>query len=451
MANTFYRTFSGNVGSTLTAVGNLTIGSSGGAIVIGLSITNTDPQVTYVDVTVNNGAKDFYITRGAPIIGGSTLVVVGKEQKLVLQPSDQVRVRSANGVNNANVDVTMSYMQTDAVGLTIEGARSPWVYSNAITYNTSLTSILYDGTKFVAISGAVSPYGNVGAVSTDGITWTQTSMVADTNLVLDLAYNGTNLYVYPLYGSRNVATSSDGITWTKQTNVIPDIGLSGGPAISTIAYGNGKFVALDQVAAVSYISTNGTSWSIGANVGGANTPGNLNAGFNMGIQYAAGTFLALNQSTYDNSTYKFFYSTDGVTWGNSAVTVSGQQWKYGYGGGVWVALPSSGADIKTGMISTDNGHTWSNVSLPNLGQKFGSVVHDGQRFIGISSYWAGDTTGYANGISSSDGVTWANLTMPAGSNLGSSSINKTSAYGAGRVVGMSGTVAYGNALILHSA
>ena len=449
MANTFSRVFTGNVGTTLTTVGNLTIGSSSGAIVLGLSVSNTSLQAIYADVTVYDGARDFYIARSAPILGGSTLVIVGKEQKIVLQPSDQVRVRASNG---ANLDVVMSYMQTDTVGLTIEGARSPWVYSNAIASTTALSSVLYDGSKFVAISSALGfPNSNTGAYSADGITWTQTSMVPTTYGAYDLAYNGTNLYVYPLYGSRNVATSSDGITWSKQTNVIPDIGLSGGPAISTIAYGNGKFVALDQVAAVSYISTNGTSWSIGANVGGANTPGNLAAGFNMGVQYAAGTFLALNQSTYDNTTYKFYYSTDGVTWGNSAVTVSGQNWKYGYGGGVWVALPNSGADIKTGMISTDNGHTWANVSLPNLGQKFASVVHDGQRFIGISSYWAGDTTGYANGISSSDGVTWANLTMPAGSNLGSSSINKTSAYGAGRVVGMSGTVAYGNALILHSA
>lgn len=448
MANLFYRKYSSNIGNIVTAVGGYTVGSNVGAIAIGISVTNTTVNAVTANVSIYNGIQDVYLVKNAPILPNSTLIPVGKEQKIVMQPNDQLRVQSSTA---SSLDVQMNIMETDAYGMTYDGSTNTWVYSNAIASTTALTSVLYDGTKFVAISSAIGfPNSNTGAYSADGVNWTPMSMVPTTYGAYDLAY-GAGAYVYPLYGSRNVAVSSDGITWTKQTNVIPDIGLSGGPAISTIAYGNGRFVALDQVAAVSYISTtNGASWTIGANVGGANTPGNLAAGFNMGVQFAAGTFLALNQSTYDSTTYKFYYSADGVTWGNSAVTVSGQNWKYGYGAGKWVALPSSGADIKTGMISTDNGRSWANVNLPNLGQKFASVTHDGQRFIGISLYWAGDTTGYANGIVSSDGITWSNLTMPAGSNLGSSSINKTSAYGAGKIVNMSGTVAYGNALVLHS-
>ncbi len=449
MANLFYRKYTSNIGNVATAVGGYTVGSNVGAIAIGISITNTTVNAVTANVSIYNGVRDIYLVKNAPILPNSTLIPVGGDQKIVMQPNDQLRVQSSS---TYGLDVQMNIMETSGFGLTYDQSSNTWIYANAITFNTSLTSVLYDGTKFVAISGAVSPYGNVGATSTNGITWTQTSMVADTHLVTDFAYGG-GVYVAPWYGSTNVATSSDGVTWTKQTNVIPDVGLSGGPAISTIAYGAGKFVALDQLGAVSYISTNGTTWSVGANVGGANTPGNLVSGFNVGIQYANGRFLAVNNSTYDGVTHNFFYSTDGVTWGNSAVTVTGSTWHYAYGNGNWVALPQTGAtNLVTGMISANNGTTWSNISLVNPGQQFGGIIYDGQRFIGISSYNPPgiDTTGWANSISSIDGITWTTLAMPAGGRPGGTTINKTSAYGAGRVVILGGNN-YGNAQVLYSA
>lgn len=451
MSNTFAKHSSSSIGNALTAVGSYTVGLNIGAVVIGLSVSNRSTSQVYANVVINNGTNNYHLVSNALILEESTLVVAGGEQKIILQTGDSIQVNSSEP---ASVDAIMSIMETTSTGLSYNGINiSSWTYGNSVSStgsNDALSSIVYDGINFVAVNGRPwgGTNGNSGGYSADGINWTETSLVPDFSGIFGLAHGGGKV-VAPHYTGGNVSVSSDnGVTWTKHANVIPDLGYNFGPTITSLAYGDGKFVAVEYLGAATYISTDGVTWT-------GNTRANLAASYNTGIRYGGGNFVVRHESSYDGSTYNFYHSTDGVTWTQSTqVSVLGSTWCYGYGNGTWIALPVTGVtSLQTGMRSTDGGHTWSNIALPNAGQQFGSVIHDGQRFIGVSNYnpVGIDTTGYANSIVSTDGITWSNLAMPYGSRLGGSSINNTGAFSDDRIVILSGDWEYGNARVLYSA
>lgn len=108
MANTFYRKLSRSVGNTAVAVGSYTVGSGNTAIVLGLTVCNTTGSAVNTSVSVYDGANHTYLVKDAPVPGGGSLVVVGGDQKVVLQASDSMRV-----VSDAltSLDAVMSIME----------------------------------------------------------------------------------------------------------------------------------------------------------------------------------------------------------------------------------------------------------------------------------------------------------------------------------------------------
>ena len=70
--------------------------------VMGMSIANTHIGVVYVDVKLNSA----YIIKSAPIGVGSSLIVVGAEQKIVVGAGDIVSV-----VSTGNVDCITSTLE----------------------------------------------------------------------------------------------------------------------------------------------------------------------------------------------------------------------------------------------------------------------------------------------------------------------------------------------------
>jgi hypothetical protein len=109
MPNSFKRKLSRGVSSSLVSVNNYTVPASTQVTVIGLVLSNVANGVTnYVTATHYDGTADTYLVKDAPVLQGASLVVVGGEQKLVLEAGDSVRVSStlANGV-----DVVMSILE----------------------------------------------------------------------------------------------------------------------------------------------------------------------------------------------------------------------------------------------------------------------------------------------------------------------------------------------------
>lgn len=108
MANTFTRKLSRSIGTSLTAVGTYTVGASTDVTVIGLTVANTSASQVLVDATLNDGSNDTYIVKNAPVPAGSSLVIIGGDQKVVLTTNDSIKVKSDTA---GSVDAVMSILE----------------------------------------------------------------------------------------------------------------------------------------------------------------------------------------------------------------------------------------------------------------------------------------------------------------------------------------------------
>jgi len=81
--------------------------------IIGLSISNIVTSQILIDVVLDasgrtSGAEDsVYLIKAAPIPVGSSIVVVGGDQKVVMEPGDVLKVTSDTA---SSADVVMSHL-----------------------------------------------------------------------------------------------------------------------------------------------------------------------------------------------------------------------------------------------------------------------------------------------------------------------------------------------------
>jgi len=108
MPNNFKRKLSRSIGTSLTQVGTYAVPASTEVTVIGLDIANTSSSQVLVDATLNDGSNDTYLIKEAPIPSGGSLVVIGGDQKVVLEPSDSIKVKSDTA---SSIDVVMSILE----------------------------------------------------------------------------------------------------------------------------------------------------------------------------------------------------------------------------------------------------------------------------------------------------------------------------------------------------
>jgi hypothetical protein len=109
MANTFKNLTSRNVGDTFVAVNSYAVPGATIATVIGLSVANLlSPTEIIVDAVLRTGGNDTHLVKGIPVPAGSTVVIVGGNQKLVLTAGDSVRVKSSEATS---ADVIMSVLE----------------------------------------------------------------------------------------------------------------------------------------------------------------------------------------------------------------------------------------------------------------------------------------------------------------------------------------------------
>ena len=108
MANAFKNKTQRQIGTSLTALESYTVAGSTETTVIGLTIANTTASQILVDATLNDGSNDFYIVKEAPVPVGSSLVVIGGDQKVVLMPGDSEKVKSSAGTS---ADAIMSILE----------------------------------------------------------------------------------------------------------------------------------------------------------------------------------------------------------------------------------------------------------------------------------------------------------------------------------------------------
>ena len=88
--NTFKSYANKNVGTSAATV--VTVGASTQTTVIGLSFANTTASPITASAYITRSGTDYYLISGATVPVGSSLVVVGGDQKVVMITGDVLKV-----------------------------------------------------------------------------------------------------------------------------------------------------------------------------------------------------------------------------------------------------------------------------------------------------------------------------------------------------------------------
>ena len=224
------------------------------------------------------------------------------------------------------------------------------------------------------------------AYSTDGITWTASSM-PENALWQGIGYGDGKFLALLDY----IYYSTDGINWTKSS--------SSQKSYTSVAYGSGKFVSTsitytDWV--ISY-STDGITWS----------DVSIHPGTNLyTMNYLGGRFWGAGAQQYLTSGWTSVSSTDGITWSQASLPEIFPA--LAYGNGKFVA-----ASQNTVFHST-NGITWTqssfpqgeNYSLSRIPPAFGSGK------FAVIGYRSQEGVTVPRVALSTDGVTWEPRDIP---------------------------------------
>jgi hypothetical protein len=106
MANTFKNSFSKSVGTSPATV--YTAPSLTQTTLIGLSVANTTTSPITCDAYITSSAVDYFLIKGGVVPVGSSLVVVGGDQKVVLEAADALKVVTSAA---SSADVVCSLLE----------------------------------------------------------------------------------------------------------------------------------------------------------------------------------------------------------------------------------------------------------------------------------------------------------------------------------------------------
>ena len=108
MASNFLRKTSRNIGTSPTVVGTYTVAAATQTTAIGLSLANITTNSVNVTVTHSDGTNTTTIIKNAPIPAGGALVVIGGDQKVVMQTGDSISVTSSAATS---IDAYLSILE----------------------------------------------------------------------------------------------------------------------------------------------------------------------------------------------------------------------------------------------------------------------------------------------------------------------------------------------------
>jgi len=105
MANTFTSYANKDVGTSAATV--VTVGAGTQTTVVGMSVANTSASPITASAYFTRSAVDYYLIKDATVPVGSSLVLVGGDQKVVLVASDVLKVVTSAA---ASADVVTSVL-----------------------------------------------------------------------------------------------------------------------------------------------------------------------------------------------------------------------------------------------------------------------------------------------------------------------------------------------------
>jgi hypothetical protein len=211
--------------------------------------------------------------------------------------------------------------------------------------------------KFVAVAGTSA--NTTGAYSSDGITWSATSMQTSATWV-DVAF-GKQIFVAVSSDVTTVRISSDGEVWD-QTGTLTTTGFT------AVAYGKNRFVAIKS-------GTNVTNHATSTTVTGTWTAGTLPSSSNWNsIAYGNNRFVAISSTSGTVAAY----SLDGITWSSSTLPATASWTKVTYGQGVFLAVSTT-----TAAATSPDGVTWTTRTTSTAASGFSAITFGNRNRYGL--------------------------------------------------------------------
>ena len=221
---------------------------------------------------------------------------------------------------------TMAY-STDGINWTTSSLPEDGIEWQAVTYGNG---------KFVVIS---SYSKGITAISTDGENWSSGGTLPNDSEWKAVTF-GNGKFVAIATGSDVGAVSTDGTSWSAMT-------MPSESGWCSIAYGNGKFVAIDNSSNTAAISSDGETWTT------TTLPTATDSNYEY-ITWGASMFMAFAPDYIQNTTTTAI-SSDGVTWTTTTLPSLSAWNKAVYGNNKFVAFNIEGS--ATAYISAKTCYT----------------------------------------------------------------------------------------------
>jgi hypothetical protein len=226
--------------------------------------------------------------------------------------------------------------------------------------------------KFVAVAGTSA--NTTGAYSSDGITWSATSM--QTSATWNGVAFGAQKFVAVAGDVTTVRISNDGENWD-QTGTLTTTGFN------AVAYGKNRFVAIKY-------GTNVTNYATSTTVTGTWTAGTLPSSSNWnGLAYGNNRFVAVSTTSGTIAAY----SLDGITWTASTLPATAAWTKVTYGQGLFLAVSTT-----TAAATSPDGVTWTLRATSTSANGFTAITFGNRNryglFVGVSGLFGSDVATY---------------------------------------------------------
>jgi len=239
-------------------------------------------------------------------------------------------------------------------------------------------------TVFTSIGAAANIVGTYFVATGNGGATTGTATPVANHLVAISSSTTVNAY-----------STNGGVTWTAGGSLPGGIS---GTAVS-VAYGDGRWVALGSGGTSAYSTNGGVSWVAGGAVG---------SGTYTSIAYGQGVFVAITTG----STTTRISVDGGQTWTAGGALPASSTWiSIAYGANKFVAVSSDGAVDPA--YSVNGGTNWSSADETGyLGTGTITSIHYGQGVFVVT------TSSSNNMVSSENGLNWTTRAITRGSGTG---------------------------------
>ena len=330
---------------------------------LGGASTTNDITITITAVNSVTGAIQAFDSEGQGA-GGSFVAIASGTSDLAYS----LNGTSWTGVTSG-MPASTTWVSVAAGNITTVDTAGSFTISRSYTIST------LGSTDYVLVGASANAVG-INFVATGVGTGTGT---ARPNLSAVVAISST--------GTISAYSRNGGLTWSSG-GALP-AGMSGTGV--SVAYGDGRWVAIGSSGATAYSTNGGVSWTAG---------GALPAGTYTGVTYGAGKWVAVATG----GTVAASSTNGGVNWTLRTLPSSSNWTSVTYGNNRFVAVSNSSGAVAAYSL---NGTTWTASTLPATAS-WTSISYGQGVFLAVSQS--------TQAASSEDGVHWTSRTMSTAAN-----------------------------------